>query len=71
MHGIGAGNFTNAPGPLQIYGREHSEHPAYPNGYGDPSLAYFTMIGFDQGGWHLYAQDNQMGGSIANVRQIY
>jgi hypothetical protein len=70
--------FSNAPGPVRVYGRQCSNIPAFPNGYGGPNLQYFTMIGFDNGGgWSLYAQDNELlqggfaGGPITNVRQIF
>jgi hypothetical protein len=64
--------FTNAPGAVLVYGREHSNIQNAVNGYGGPNLDYFTMIGFDNGaGWKLYAQDNQVGGAITNVRQIF
>ena len=76
--GVTAAGFSNAPGPVLVYGRQCSNIPGCPGGYGGPNLQYFTMIGFDNGGgWRLYAQDNELlqggfvGGPITNVRQIF
>lgn len=68
--------FANAPGAVSVYGRQHSNLPAHPGGYGGANLQYFTMIGFDNGGWKLYAQEVHIGGFrglglIQNVRRIY
>lgn len=71
MHGITGASFANAAGAVSVYGREHSNLPGYAGGYGGPNLQYFTMIGFFQGAWTLYAQENHMGGTIVNIRQIY
>ena len=70
--GVAAADFANAAGPaMSIYGRGLSNLNAFPNGYGGPALEYFTMIGFNHGGWHMFAQENNLGGGITNVRQIY
>ena len=56
VNGVVGADFANAQGPpVSVYGREYSNLNAFPNGYGGRNLAWFTMIGFDQGGWHLYA----------------
>ena len=77
VNNVAGADFANAHGAVSVYGRQQSNLNAFPNGYGGPNLAWFTMIGFNQGGWHLYTQDNNIGGGngmngpIANVRQIY
>lgn len=75
-NGVTGATFANAPGAVSVYGRQHSNLPSFPGGYGGQNLQYFTMIGFDQGGWKLYAQEVHIGGIhnlgvIQNVRQLY
>lgn len=69
-------SFANSPGAVSVYGRDWSNLPAFPGGYDGNNLSYFTMIGFDVGGWKLFAQEIAYGGThglgtIRNVRKIF